>query len=381
MKVVFLTNIVSPYRRGVFERLAATPGWDFRVLVNAESEFDRAWDVSLGTLPIRRTKSLSFRRRVVTHTPVRFEQNIEFHVPTHLWGDLRAFRPDVIISHELGPRTGVAAAYARTHGCKLAIWAYQSRVSGTQGGIAKRFIRRVLLRQAHVAIGMGVQAREVLSLWGVEDRRIVDAPNAADHVDLDCQLSAETLPDQVAAIRSRFGGKRIALVIGRLIPLKGIPEMLSAWARLPAAVKSQWQLVFVGDGPLRPLIDSAGPGVCCVGAAKTTQTASWYRAAALHIFPTLGDVWGLVVNEASQCGTPSLCSVHAGCCDDMIDDGVSGLLFDPVSAESSTRDLAAALTREDLQLLGNNARESARSFTLDGLANGFRQAVHRAVTE
>jgi glycosyltransferase involved in cell wall biosynthesis len=119
-------------------------------------------------------------------------------------------------------------------------------------------------------------------------------------------------------------------------------------------------------------------GVVLAGSIDASEVADWYTAADLHIFPSLGDVWGLVVNEASACGTPSLCSIHAGCCEDMIRHGRDGLVYDP-TAPSAAQDIADALSRADLSTLGDAARSTASRFTLDRLAGAFREAVDRAV--
>jgi glycosyltransferase involved in cell wall biosynthesis len=380
MRVVFLTNIISPYRLGVFENLAKTRGWDFHVLINARSEFDRQWEVDTAGLSVRLSATRTVRRTVVTQQPVRFEQVIELHLPTGLWGDLRALRPDVIISHEMGPRSAIAAAYARAHGIPLVIWAYQSRVSGGQSGMARKLWRRTLLGQAAAVVGMGVQARQVLRGWGVQDDRIIDAPNSADHVTLERELRAEHLSDKVAEIRESVGGRKIALVVGRLIPLKGIPEMLAAWEKLPQTARDEWRLVFVGHGPMDGVVRAhEHQGVVLAGSAKPREMAAWYVAADLHVFPSLGDVWGLVVNEASQCGTPSLCSVHAGCCDDLITAGVDGLTCDPANSEQFAAELAAALDHSDLPSVGLRARQTVSRCTQPRLADSFRRAVEMAV--
>ncbi len=380
MRVCFLTNMVSPYRRPVFERLAATPGWEFRVIVNSLREHDRDWDVDLAELDVVRSRGLSLKRRVRSVEPVPFEQIIELHVPTGLHRDLSRFRPDVVISHELGPRTMAAAAWCALHGVPLVIWAYQSRISATQGARTRSTIRRVLLSRAATAVGMGAQAREVLRGLGVEDARIIDAPNAADHVSLERQLADPSLESRIAEIRSSVGdGQRIALVIGRLIPLKGIPEILDAFRSLDPAQRDGWRLVFAGRGPLDELVHASEDiGARAVGNIDPSETGAWYRAADLHVFPSLGDVWGLVVNEASQCSTPTLCSVHAGCADDMIEHGVDGLLTDPTDPDRLTADLSLAMGMDDLPGIGSRAAERARSFTLDRLAEAFRTAVDQA---
>ena len=89
LRVAFLTNIVSPYRKPVFERLAQTPNWWFRVFACAANEHDRTWEVDLSGLEVVIPKTLSWRRRVKTEGPVRFEQDLTLHVPVGLWGALR----------------------------------------------------------------------------------------------------------------------------------------------------------------------------------------------------------------------------------------------------------------------------------------------------
>ena len=381
MKIAFLVNIISPYRRPVFERLADTEGWQLRVFVNAENEYDRSWKVKTNGLDVVRSRSLGIRRKVVSHEPIYFEQMITLHLPWGLWGDLARFQPDVVISSELGPRSMIAAAYCRLHRIPLVIWAYQSRVSASQGN-RRLMIRRHLLKQAAIAVGMGVQAREVLRGWGVPDERIVDALNSADHDTLLKRLKLTDTTDRSKTLKQQWGDqRRLAVVVGRLIPLKGVDRILEAWASLPDKVRSAWRLVFLGEGPLSKLIDQMNdPGIQQAGHVAPDEMADWYAASDLHIFPTLGDVWGLVVNEAMACGVPTLCSIHAGCSDDMITHGKDGLLYDPTDQAATVVALHDALTRPDLPALGHAAQETAKRFTLNNLADSFRNAVDQATS-
>jgi len=378
VRIAFLTNIISPYRKPVFEHLAATPGWEFRVFVNAVTEFDRAWDVGTGTLDVVVPRTLSVRRTVRSVKPVAFDQTITLHIPLGLWSALRRFRPDVIISHELGPRTLLAAAYCARHGVPLVIWSYQSRISATQGQRSRRAVRRWILRRAAAVVGMGTQARDVLQGLGVEPERIIDVPNAADVATLQARLADPSAADRVRAIRRTVGkGRRLALVVGRLVPLKGTATLLEQWRGLDAAQRRGWTLAFVGHGPLERLVETAsGDDVTLVGPVPPDELADWYAAADLHVFPSLGDVWGLVANEAMACGTPTLCSVHAGCSDDLIEHGRTGLLYDPIDPKCDG--LASALQRSDLETIGEAGRQRVARATPDRLAGGLREAVERA---
>ncbi|MFT4512546.1 MAG: hypothetical protein ACI89X_002217 [Planctomycetota bacterium] len=74
MRVAFLTNVISPYRAPLLEKLAETTGWDLRVFINAGNEFDRAWHDVTTDVAVQRVRTLTIRRKVRTLRPVACEQ-------------------------------------------------------------------------------------------------------------------------------------------------------------------------------------------------------------------------------------------------------------------------------------------------------------------
>jgi hypothetical protein len=378
-RVALLTGFLPPYRKSFIERLASIPGWRLRVLVNADTEFDRSWPAVKAAADVRRVPSWAIRRRVVHERPIRYEQRVTLHLPVGLWGELWRFRPDVVISLELGVRTAIAGAYCKARRVPLIVRSYHSRAGSSHRRVRGAW-RRFLLRRAKLVLGMGRQAREVLTSWGVAPDRIVDTLNCVDPSSLEARLADPELPRRIEAVRSRVAaGRRIALVVGRLVPLKGVAPLLAAWSAVPAETRDAWRLVFVGDGVLQPLVEQAAAlGVVRAGFVPYHEIADWYRAADLCIFASLGDVWGLVVNEALHCGTPLLCSVHAAACDDLIEHGVNGLTFDPTDREAAVAALEDALSRGDLAVLGAAGPASVEGFSEDRMAAGFREAVERA---
>ncbi len=375
--VAFLTNIVSPYRVPVFKTLSRYDNWNFKIFTNASTEFDRSWKVDVADLSIKQSRSFSWKRSVKCKTPISFTQSITFHLPYGLFFDLLSFRPSSIISHELGLRTFIAAIYCFFARIPLVIWAYQSRISGSQGPWRDGF-RKWLLRRAERVVGMGIQSREVLNRWGVPNHKIHDAPNATDLTLLTKELLQVNAAETVKDIRKQIaGGKKLALYVGRLIPLKGIDYLLSSWEALPKETRSKWHLAILGEGPLESLVSKCtSSNVSLIGHVDSSRIGYWYTAADLHIFPTCGDVWGLVVNEASVCGTPTLCSVYAGCSDDLINHGFNGLSIDFINPNLSKCQLDEALNRSDLEELGTNAQRTIAYYTPERLANSFREAVN-----
>ncbi len=375
-RVAFLTNIVSPYRRPVFNSLAHTRGIELRIFVDAKTEFDRNWSVSIDDLPIEQTHSFSWKQTEVSEGSTRFSQKLTKHLPYGLPYQLFRFKPKVVISLELGFRTAFAAAYCKLTRTKLVIWSYQSRVSGQQTWLRKLW-RSVLLKQAATVVGMGTQAHEVLRHWGVPEHQIIDAPNAADHASYLRALNSDKASRQIEALREVYAPEqKLALVVGRLIPLKGIEHILDHWNALPLHVKAEWKLVFIGTGPLETLIAKQDSRyIEHVGSVPPQSMPYWYAAADLNIFPSCGDVWGLVVNEASICGTPTLCSKYAGCSDDLIRDGETGFSIDFSVDGLATQELQAVLQRRDLKKVGRAAQKVIRSYSPRVMANSFKQAI------
>jgi glycosyltransferase involved in cell wall biosynthesis len=261
------------------------------------------------------------------------------------------------------------------------VWSYHSRVSASGAGPLRRALARALLRRARAVIGMGSQARRVLEGLGVAPGRIFDAPNAHDHDSLVRALARADGEARRQELEVEYGArKRIALVAGRLVPAKGISPLLAAWRLMPEELRADWTLLFVGSGPLsgRVQAESGGrsPGeVVFVPEVEPEELAGYYAACRLLVFPTLSEPWGLVVNEAMACGRPVLCSVHAGCADDLVQPGVNGWLADPTDPDDFARALEVALTSNELERLGEAARRSAERFRPEAMAEGMRRAV------
>src|SRR5690606_32707517 len=186
----------------------------------------------------------------------------------------------------------------------------------------------------------------------------------------------------VARLRAAYGaGRRVAVVPGRLVGFKGVRELLRLWQALPAATRAGWRLVFVGDGPLRDelrRVAAQDDGIALADGVPMADVPAWFAMADLHVFASLADAWGLTVQEAMLCGTPTLCSIHAGCADDLVRHGVDGLLWDPADHDRALPALRAALERDDLARLGAAAVARAGEFTPERLAAAFVEAVRRA---
>jgi glycosyltransferase involved in cell wall biosynthesis len=142
-------------------------------------------------------------------------------------------------------------------------------------------------------------------------------------------------------------------------------------------------LLVVGNGRAKTSLEQKSKRlkeVVFTGHVGYETMAAYYGLADIFVLPSREEVWGLVVNEAMASGLPVVCSRNAGCCRDLVKDGVNGFSYE-------TEDVRMLATK--ISILANDA-ELRRSFglasqhivesgfTVRHLADGVEEAVLKA---
>jgi len=141
-------------------------------------------------------------------------------------------------------------------------------------------------------------------------------------------------------------GRRVVVFTGRLVAHKGVDVLLQALRELPLDV----HLVVVGRGPrlpdLRALARRLGiqDRVHFCPAVRDHELAQYVAAGDVFAFPSQNRLegFGLAVAEAMACGLPVVTSDMPGV-REVIDDGVQGLLVEPLLADDLAEKLRAVL--------------------------------------
>jgi glycosyltransferase involved in cell wall biosynthesis len=92
---------------------------------------------------------------------------------------------------------------------------------------------------------------------------------------------------------------------GRLVPSKGVERLVAAWAATAAQLDG-FELLIVGDGPMREQLERDAPGnVRFLGARPLDETRMLIKDARAFAFPSEWlEPFGLVLLEALSAGTP-----------------------------------------------------------------------------
>ena len=373
MKLVILTEIISPYRIPVFNALAQRPGIDLHVIFLAETDPTlRQWQVA--------KEQIRFSYQVLPSWRRRFRgRNLLLN-----WGlkaALEQAAPEAIIC---GGYNYLASwqcqQWARRRGVRFLGWVESTQRDQRRGHLLIEFLKCRFIGRCNGFLVPGKSSFEYIRTFGVPDGRIFTAPNAVD-VDF-FAARAEEVRGRAASARQELAlPGRYFLYAGRLVPIKGVFDLLEAYKGLPADLRREIGMVFVGDGAARAELQqqaaSVSPGaVQFAGFAQREQLAAYYALAEALIFPTHSDPWGLVVNEAMACTLPVVCSSAAGCAEDLVREGWNGYLVSPGDVARLSAVMAELAGHQDQRVgMGQHSRERIRQYSPEACAAGLAEAA------
>lgn len=158
--------------------------------------------------------------------------------------------------------------------------------------------------------------------------------------------------------------------VSNLVALKGIDLNLRALARISAThPELQWEYVIVGEGELRGDLETLSVNlglanhVRFLGRLPYDATMQQLAAADIFSLPSWGEAFGIVYLEALARMRPVIGCLNNGA-EDIINNGVDGLLIPPRDERALAQALAALLSApECCRQMGRIGRLTAESFS------------------
>ena len=246
--------------------------------------------------------------------------------------------------------------------------------------------RRMVLSRVDAMLTTGTECSEYVQSLGMPAHRISAGHMAAD-IDSIRERADSISPDDREQVRSDLGLHGLVfIVVGRLIELKGVRELLRAWAEFECRHENEASLLIVGDGPLRESLESLVSeqrlrNVRFTGAVEPEELPRYYAAADLLAMPSLEDNWALVVPEAMASGLPILCSIYNGGCRDQVVPGENGWHFDPLNNAATSQALEQCLAaREALGRMGQASLDLVQNHTPDRAAESILTGCKMALS-
>jgi 1,2-diacylglycerol 3-alpha-glucosyltransferase len=337
-RLVILTEIISPYRIPLFNLLARDPDVSLHVIFLSETDPGlRQWQVYKSEIRFSYQILPAWRKRLG-----RYNMLLNFGLSSAL----KASSPDIILCGGYNYLASWRALFwARSRNIPFLLWCESNVQDLRRRHALVEILKDEFFQKSTGFLVPGKSAHEYVRVHRINDDRIFTAPNAVDNELF--ATASKTARQNARALRAQLGlPQRYILFVGRLVPEKGVFELLSAYAKLDERTREQVGLVYAGDGAARRELEvrsaSISPGmVRFAGFVQRDPLARYYALADMLVLPTYNDPWGLVVNEAMACGLPVIVSQVAGCAADLVKENWNGMLINPKDVLS----LAAAIGR------------------------------------
>lgn len=352
MRVLFMTNMPSPYRVDFFNEMGKS--CDLVVM------FERTRDHSRNT----RYKADKYKNFKAV-----FPKGIAA-------GDAEAFCPSVIgllskkkfdyiiVGNYYSPTGMLAIEYMRLMRIPY--------ILSSDGGMVKedsRFkykLKKHFIGSASGWLSTGKMTTDYLSYYGADREKTVVYPfTSLWNKDI---LDRPLTKAEKNVFRQKLGmtEKKIVISVGQFIHRKGYDVLLKACADLDKDIG----VYIIGGTPTDEYLHMKEElhleQVHFVDFKNKQELSEYYKAADLFVLPTREDIWGLVVNEAMAYGVPVVTTDKCVAGVELVESSVTGQI---IPVEDSER-LKAAIS-ENIEYSGEIAMaclKKMESYTIEEMA-------------
>lgn len=356
-RVVYLTNIASPYRVRFFDELSKHCDVTVLYYDRNDEQKDRSADW--------------FTAGSGAHRRVQLQKRVATIAGESLCLDVISWlkqKFDVVVIHGYSSTTAMLAmGWLKLH--KIPFYLEVDGGLIRQESEKKYRFKKMLVGSADRWLSSGDATTDFLVHYGAVREKCIKYPFSS----LD---SSDILPEPVSreekmALRCRLGMEceNMILSIGQFIPRKGFDILLQAAAKL----NTKADIFIVGGEPTeeyRKLCDDLKlTNIHFVGFMKKEKLADVYRAADLFVLPTREDIWGLVINEAMACALPVITTDRCVAGLELVEEGVNGHIVPVEDADTLARKMDEVLSGNPAAM-GEASLRKIRPYTIENMARG-----------
>jgi glycosyltransferase involved in cell wall biosynthesis len=362
MNCLIIHDIPSPWREPVFERVYRRLGGDVHVLYFKNNEKRRLWSFKWGSHPKTILRSITFCTNEVER----------FFNPGIIWFLLRT-RPKVaLISTSMkDPSAWMAMLLCRMIGTRIALLEDSWLKREPDISKARRLARRIVYnRFGDAFVGSSIQSLQLIRHY---NRNVQPSQMFLSHLVADGEHFESRLASQ--RIEREFD----VMFSGRICHEKSPVFFSEVCGKVQQAI-GRCRVLVIGDGDLalkdqmRSVLESHGVNYHLAGFIRHEELPDYYARAKLLLLPSLGDCWGVVINEAMLAGTPVITTEMTAAAGELVLHGENGYVL-PLDLDTWSEAISTLLSNEaQWKCFSACATQSVANFTFDRAAQGIIDA-------
>lgn len=361
LRVTLITAGFGPYRVPLWNSLS--DHCELSIIFLSAKEKIRSWDADISNL-----KADAFvldSKQIFVHG-MDWSLNLVYRPVKKLLDEIK---PEVLIlgGYE-SPGYWAARSWAKKNKIPIVLWMESTLLSTRTKGV--RLIEKVksfFIRSCDAYYVPGRLSAEYLAYFGAPYEKIVIGNGVCDISKFKLAKNAEEnlIP--------------VLLYVGRLTEPKGMLKLIDA---LGDILDLPWKMRIAGDGLLKnQVLELSIKGgfadrLEMLGYISQDDLSAVYRSADVFLFPTLNDVWGLVVNEALLSGLYVAGSNRAAASLELIKPGLNGEIVNPFDKKELAEGIRRALNRMPFDR--QRIRQTIEHITPEGEALKLMEALNLA---
>ena len=242
-------------------------------------------------------------------------------------------------------------------------------------------IMAYILKNADSFIAISQEIAAGLRSDGVRPEKIVRVMNFVDTVRF-CPVNCEERHMLKIALSA---DKNIVInFTGRIVERKGIDVLINAFAKARNLLQYSSALIIIGAGSdedkLRNLASKLGINNNVRFLGHSREVVKYYQASDIFVLPSYAEGMPNSLLEAMSCGLPVIASRIGGVVD-VVEDGRSGILFEPGDVSGLTSAMIKLIADVELrQRLGAEARRRiVEGFSIERAADEYIKLYRKLI--
>ncbi|MDM0700697.1 glycosyltransferase [Clostridium perfringens] len=361
MRILIITNILTPYRVFFFDKLykyIKITGGELKVAVMAETEPNRNWNYK------------DFERcytELIDSISINLKGDIFIHIPKNISDILINFKPNKVIvggSYQ-NPAIMKLVKYKTKLNYELIFWS-ESHLSEEKGYnkvkvVIRDIFRKLMISKFNSFCVPGLMAKEFIEEYK-KGGKYYSIPNIVD--DNYYSKAYISRGNDKEGLKKKYKidkDKYVFILPARLAPVKGILEFLEIYKKV--VNKKNAIILIAGTGWLKEkiesLCESENLDVRLLGSKNQDEMIELYTMADCLLLPSLSDPNPLSCIEALWAGLPLLVSNRVGNYNETVNEGENGYVFSYENPEESIKIVDNIILSD--KKWNNNAQEVSRA--------------------
>jgi glycosyltransferase involved in cell wall biosynthesis len=356
MRVLFLTNIPTPYRVDFFNELGKH--CDLTVLFERSNADDREENWT-------KNNSVNYKSHFLGGKKVGNDTAFSFEIVKWLKKGMFDY---YIIGGYSTPTAMLAINVLRVKNIPFFINADGGLIK--DDSCLKKLLKKHLIKSANWYLSSSNSTSEYLKYYGATHENIYKYPFTS--ISGDEILKYIPSKQDKQKLKQGLGLKydKVVLSVGQLIERKGYDSLIESWSK----INKDTCLCIIGSGNKKEQLEKkvqelALENVILIDFKPKEELLMYYKAADIFILPTKEDIWGLVINEAMSCGLPIVSTVKCVAALELVEDNINGFLTNIDDLDNMTSKLQYLLeSYEERQEFGKKSLDKISKYTIEAMA-------------